>query len=33
MGHIERFGLENSVRFVDERLTAESLKDQLTLLE
>jgi hypothetical protein len=33
MGYIERFGLENSVKFVDERLTAESLKDQLTLLE
>ena len=32
MGYIERFGLGNSIRFVDERLAAESLKDQLTLL-
>jgi hypothetical protein len=33
MGYIERFGLENSIEFVDERLTTESLKDQLVLLE
>ncbi len=33
IGYIDRYGLENSVRYVDEKLSAESLSDQLTVLE